>query len=193
LLASVVGVHAYQGTRWTVAHEVPQALGNHHPSIAPYGLFHTADAPIQIACGNDNQWRVLAAALGVDDPRFSSNRARVGLREDLVEVMEAALGADTAAVWLDRLALLGIPAGKVRTLDDVYAWEQTLSQGLLIDVDHPTAGPIQLPGPALRFDDNDYAGARTEHLHPPLLGEHNESVRVWLDDGDGSTARTAPR
>jgi formyl-CoA transferase len=181
LLASVVGVHAYQGTRWTVAHEVPQALGNHHPSIAPYGLFHTADAPIQIACGNDNQWRVLAAALGVDDPRFSSNRARVGLREDLVEVMEAALGADTAAVWLDRLALLGIPAGKVRTLDEVYGWDQALSQGLLIDVEHPTAGSLQLPGPPLRFDDAGSTGARTEHLPPPRLGEHNESVRAWLD------------
>ncbi|RYU10847.1 CaiB/BaiF CoA transferase family protein, partial [Nocardioides iriomotensis] len=41
LLASIVGVHAFQGTRWTVAHEVPHAIGNHHPSIAPYGLFQT--------------------------------------------------------------------------------------------------------------------------------------------------------
>ena len=34
-----VGVHAFQGTRWTVAGEVGRAQGNHHPSIAPYGLF----------------------------------------------------------------------------------------------------------------------------------------------------------
>src|SRR3954469_868604 len=39
LLSSIVGVHAYQGTRWTIAGEVPRAIGNHHPSIAPYGLF----------------------------------------------------------------------------------------------------------------------------------------------------------
>src|SRR5680860_1549425 len=44
-----VGVHAFQGTRWTVAGEVPSATGNQHPSIAPYGLFRTADSPIQIA------------------------------------------------------------------------------------------------------------------------------------------------
>ena len=73
----------------------------------------------------------------------------------------------------------------MRTLDDVYTWDQTLSQGLLVDVDHPTAGPIQLPGPALRFDDNAHAGARTTHLPPPLLGEHNESVRAWLDSDIG--------
>jgi crotonobetainyl-CoA:carnitine CoA-transferase CaiB-like acyl-CoA transferase len=182
LLASVVGVHAFQGTRWTVAGEVPHAIGNHHPSIAPYGLFHTADAPVQIACGNDNQWRALAKLLGVDDDRFATNRARVGHREELVTVLEAALASDTAESWLGRLAELGIPAGKVRTLDDVYGWEQTVSQGLLVDVDHPTVGAVQLPGPPLRFDDNPFAGAREKHLPPPRLGEHDESVRAWLDE-----------
>ena len=183
LLASVVGVHAFQGTRWTVAHEVPQAIGNHHPSIAPYGLFRTADAPVQIACGTEHQWRALSGLLGIEDERFSSNRSRVGLRAELVAAIEAALAADEAEVWLGRLAELGIPAGKVRTLDDVYTWDQTLSQGLLVDVDHPTAGRVQLPGPPLRFDDNSFAGARETHLPPPLLGEHDDAVRAWLDSG----------
>src|SRR3954447_3643955 len=180
LLASVVGVHAYQGTRWTVAHEVPQALGNHHPSIAPYGLFRTADVPVQIACGNDTQWRTLSGLVGIDDAPFASTRSRVAHRDELVSAMEAALASASAETWLGRLADLGIPAGKVRTLDDVYAWDQTLSQGLLLDVDHPTLGPVQLPGPPLRFDDNAYAGGRREHLPPPRLGEHDESVRAWL-------------
>ncbi len=181
LLASVVGVHAFQGTRWTVAGEVPHAMGNQHPSIAPYGLFHTADVPVQIACGNEQQWRALSTLLGIDDARFASNRSRVGHRDELVAALEAALASDTAESWLERLAPLGVPSGKVRTLDDVYTWDQTLSQGLLIDVDHPTAGPLQLPGPPLRFDDNTFAGTRERHLPPPLLGEHNESVRAWLD------------
>jgi crotonobetainyl-CoA:carnitine CoA-transferase CaiB-like acyl-CoA transferase len=182
----VVGVHAYQGTRWTVAHEVPRALGNHHPSIAPYGLFHTADAPIQIACGNQRQWEALADLLGIVDERFGSNRTRVVNRAAMVELMERSLAADTAESWLDRLARLGIPAGKVRTLDDVYSWQQTLSQGLLIDVDHPELGRVQLPGPPLRFDDNRHAGARTRHLPPPRLGEHDASVRAWLDSLEDS-------
>jgi crotonobetainyl-CoA:carnitine CoA-transferase CaiB-like acyl-CoA transferase len=55
-----------------------------------------------------------------------------------------------------------------------------LSQGLLIDVDHPSAGKVSLPGPPLRFDDNLFAGARERHLPPPRLGEHNESIRAWL-------------
>ncbi len=182
LLSSIVGVHAFQGTRWTVAGEVPRGIGNHHPSIAPYGLFHTADVPIQIACGNDHQWRALSGLLGVDDDRFASNRQRVGHREELVATLESALSADVAERWLQRLADLGVPAGKVRTLDDVYGWEQTRSQGLLVEVEHPTLGPVRLPGPPLRFDDNAYAGARERHLPPPRLGEHDASVRAWLDD-----------
>jgi crotonobetainyl-CoA:carnitine CoA-transferase CaiB-like acyl-CoA transferase len=184
LLASVVGVHAFQGTRWTVAHEVPHALGNHHPSIAPYGLFRTADAPVQIACGNDTQWRALSGLLDIDDDRFASNRSRVEHRDVLVAAVEAGLASASAETWLARLADLGVPAGKVRTLDDVYTWDQTLSQGLLLDVDHPTLGPVQLPGPPLRFDDNAFAGARETHLPPPRLGEHDASVRAWLDSFD---------
>ena len=182
LLSSVVGVHAFQGTRWTVAGEVPHGIGNHHPSIAPYGLFRTADAPIQIACGNDVQWRSLAQLLEIDDDRFATNRDRVGLRDALIGALESALGSADAETWLERLATLGIPAGKVRTLDDVYAWDQTRSQGLLIDVQHPQLGRLELPGPPLRFDDNAHAGARTEHLPPPRLGEHDASVRAWLDE-----------
>ncbi|HZJ06210.1 MAG TPA: CoA transferase, partial [Nocardioidaceae bacterium] len=176
LLAAVVGVHAFQGTRWTVAGEVPRGMGNHHPAIAPYGLFHTADVPIQIACGSENQWRLLAGLLGIDYPRFASNRERVALRENLIETMEQALGQDSAEVWLGRLDETGIPAGKVRTVDDTYTWDQTLSQGLLIDVEHSSVGKISLPGPPLRFGDNTFAGAHEQHLPPPLLGEHNDSV-----------------
>jgi crotonobetainyl-CoA:carnitine CoA-transferase CaiB-like acyl-CoA transferase len=180
LLASIVGVHAFQGTRWTVAGEVPHAIGNHHPSIAPYGLFQTADAPVQIACGNENQWKALAGLLGVEDDRFATNKDRVAHRADVIAAVERALAERSAEEWLAELAGLGIPAGKVRTLDDVYTWDQTASQGLLVEVDHPTVGRVTLPGPPLRFDDNPYAGAREEHLPPPRLGEHDASVREWL-------------
>ena len=152
-------MHAFQGTRWTVAHEVPHAIGNHHPSIAPYGLFHTADAPVQIACGNDNQWRALAGLLGIDDDRFASQPpARRAPRRAGRRARGRPRRPARAETWLARLADLGIPAGKVRTLDDVYTWDQTRSQGLVVEVDHPTLGTVELPGPPLRFDDNAYAG-----------------------------------
>ncbi|MBA3309395.1 MAG: CoA transferase [Nocardioidaceae bacterium] len=186
LLSAIVGVHAYQGTRWTVGGEVPEAIGNAHPSISPYGLFKTADAPVQVCCGSQSLWRAFAPIVGLDaaDERFATNVLRVGRRRDLTGLIESAFAADGTEHWLAELARAGVPAGKVRAIDDVYAWEQTKSQGLIIDVDHSTAGPLQLPGPALRFDDLPYAGGRERHLPPPTLGEHNQSVLAWLDEQD---------
>ena len=66
LLAAVVGVHAFQGTRWTVAGEVGRAQGNHHPSIAPYGLFHCRDGAVQIAVGSEGLWQRLCEGFGID-------------------------------------------------------------------------------------------------------------------------------
>jgi formyl-CoA transferase len=183
LLAAVVGVHAFQGSRWTVAHEVPAGPGNHHPSIAPYGLFHAADAAIQVAVGSESQWRVFAPVVGIDpdDPRFLTNRDRVAHRAELIVEIDTALAREKADVWLARLDEAGVPAGRVRRLDEVYEWEQTRSQGLVITVDHPVLGRVELPGPPLRFGDLPYAGGRAEHLPPPGLGEHDEAVRAWLD------------
>ncbi|TDE00287.1 CoA transferase [Jiangella asiatica] len=184
LLSSVVGVHAFQGTRWTVAGEVPHGIGNHHPSIAPYGLFHAADGFLQVAVGSEGQWRGFAAVVGLDpdEPRFASNRLRVQHRAELVVAVEEVLTTRPRDHWLARLDEVGIASGKVRTLDEVYTWEQTRSQGLLVEVEHPVLGTVQLPGPAVRFD----GAAPREHAAPPLLGEHDKSVRAWLDELDGT-------
>ncbi|MBA3234294.1 MAG: CoA transferase [Propionibacteriales bacterium] len=181
LLAAIVGVHAFQGTRYTVTGEVPRGQGNHHPSICPYGLFHCADGLVQLAAGSEALWRRLAAEfdLPVDEPGFSSNAARVRNREAVIVAIDAAFGAVSMATLLPRLAAIGVPAGEVRTLDRVYDWEQTRSQGLLIDVEHATAGRITLPGPPLRFDDHS-----PDHRAPPTLGQHDEAVHRWLDEVD---------
>jgi crotonobetainyl-CoA:carnitine CoA-transferase CaiB-like acyl-CoA transferase len=194
LLAAIVGVHAFQGTRWTVAHEVPEGPGNHHPSIAPYGLFHAADGPIQIAVGSEAQWRVFAPVVGLDpdDPKYATNRDRVAHRDSLLAGIDAALAGEPATTWLTRLDRLGVPAGRVRSLDEVYEWEQTRSQGLVISVDHPVLGRIDLPGPPLRFDDRS-SSSPAAHLPPPTLGQHDAKIRAWLaEDRDPSTPSRGP-
>ena len=186
LLAAIVGVHAFQGTRYTVAGEVPHAQGNHHPSITPYGLFTCQDGMLQIACGSEGLWVKLATAFGIDPqgPGMATNRERVANRDAVNAAVNAAFADRTLAELLSTLDQIGVPAGEVRTLDRVYDWDQTRSQGLVLDIDHPVLGSIEIPGPPIRFDDNAFAGGRERHLAPPALGEHNDSVRVWLDEQD---------
>jgi formyl-CoA transferase len=183
LLAACVGVHAFQGTRWTVAREVGRAQGNHHPSIAPYGLFHCRDGAVQIALGSEGLWRRFCDGFGLDPAAdgLATNADRVARRDRLIEVVEAAFADWDAEPLLARLAEVGVPAGKVRALDEVYTWEQTISQGLLVDVEHGTVGRITLPGPPLRFFDAEGTEVtRRDHAAPPVLDEHGDSIRAWL-------------
>lgn len=184
LLAGVVGVHAFQGTRWTVAGEVGRAQGNHHPSIAPYGLFRCRDGAVQISVGSEALWARFCAGFDLDPEAegLARNTERVQRREQTVAVVEQAFAGWDAEPLLARLAELGVPAGKVRALDEVYEWEQTASQGLLVDVEHATLGRITLPGPPLRFFAAD--GTETtprDHTPPPLLDQHGTDVRAWLE------------
>lgn len=192
LLAAAVGVHAFQGTRWTVAGEVPHAQGNHHPSICPYGLFRCADGAVQISVGSESLWRRMATGFGLDPqaPGMATNAERVGHRDEVIRVVERAFASYAAEDLLLRLSELGIPAGRVRTLDEVYGWEQTLSQGLLTRVEHSLLGPIDLPGPPLRFfaDGGRREATRRVHAAPPRLGEHTDTVLAWLDAVDGRGA-----
>ena len=187
LLAAVVGVHGFQGTRWTVAGEVGHAVGNHHVSISPYGLFRCADGAVQIAVGSELLWARFCAAFDIDPqlPGFATNPERVSRRIELIEIIERVFANWSATDLLKRLTDAGVPCGKVRSLDQVYAWEQTRSQRLLIDVDHASLGRLTLPGAPLRFFDNDGTETtRTDHVAPPTLNQHGDAIRAWLS-GDG--------
>ncbi len=181
LLAAVVGVHAFQGTRYTVAGEVGVAQGNHHPSIAPYGLFRCADGSVQIAVGSESLWQRLVSAFSLDESGLETNALRVADRARVISVVEAAFAEWPAERLLARLDEVGVPAGKVRRLDEVYEWEQTASQGLLIEVEHPSLGSVRLPGPPLRFFGADgEETTRRDHGAPPTLDQQGEEIRRWV-------------
>ena len=190
LLAAIVGVHAFQGTRYTVAGEVPRAQGNHHPSLAPYGSFRCSDAIIQVAVGSEGLWRAFAPLVEIDpaDTLFANNADRVQHRQALIELINDAFADRDVVGLLADLDRAGIPAGEVRTLDRVYEWDQTKSQGLVLEVDHPVLGKINLPGPPLRFDEHPGSAG---HQPPPTLGQHNDSVRLWLDELEQSASGRA--
>src|SRR5699024_1036176 len=117
-----------------------------------------------------------------EDRRFVTNSDRVANKDALIEQLNSIFAEHAAEDWLEVLTEAGSPSGKVRSIDEVYEWDQVLSQGLRVEVDHATKGRLSLPGPVLRLDDNDYGGARKQNIAPPTLGQHNASARAWPDE-----------
>nr|WP_217135750.1 CoA transferase [Leucobacter chinensis] len=191
LLSSLVGIHAFQGTRVTVAGETPTAQGNHHPSIAPYGLFHCADGAVQMSVANDRLWRSFCEAFDLDPDTegLQSNAERVAHRATTIAFVEQAFQGHSVETLLRSLTEAGVPAGRVRNLAQVYEWEQVHAQGLVVEVDHQQLGNIRLPGPAIRFfdvnEDRETERARALHSAPPTLDEHGAAIREWLAASEG--------
>jgi crotonobetainyl-CoA:carnitine CoA-transferase CaiB-like acyl-CoA transferase len=177
LLGGMIAIHTFQGTRWLLAGEVPESEGNRHPLIAPYGAFPVADGQINVAVGSQSLWRTFAPMVDLDpdDPRFASNGDRVERIDELEAAMAPALEARGVDAWIEDLAAAGIPAGRVRSLDEVYDLPQVHHQELVQQVAHPHLGTLRLPGSPLRF--GGVAGAAGA-IAPPRLGEHTDEVRA---------------
>jgi len=185
LLAAVVGVHAFHGTNWTVAGQVGEANGNSHPSICPYGLFDTADGAVELAVGSEGLWKRLCDGFGLDPaaPGMATNPDRVANYKRVNELIQHAFALYSTDELLAVLDRIGVPAGRIRNIREVYEWEQTRSQGLLIEVEHDTLGTITLPGPPLRFfDANGTEHTRRRHTAPPLLGADNHLITALRAD-----------
>jgi len=138
---------------------------------------------VQIAVGSEGLWRRFCEGfdLDADATGLATNAERVAGRDAVVAIVEAAFAGWRSAELLARLDEVGVPAGRVRTLDQVYDWDQTRSQGLVVEVEHSRLGPITIPGPPLRFFDPDGTEVtRTAHTAPPTLDEHGPRIRSWL-------------
>ena len=157
---------------------MPGPSGNHHPTVAPYGVFETADGPLVIAVGNDDIWRRFAPLVGLDpaDGRFTTNALRIEHLEELHRILAASLASRPMADWLSSLQLAGVPVGELKTLDRVYESEQVHAQDLIWEVDHPALGTIRLPANPLHYRRNTVAPG----LPPPSLGEHTDELRAAL-------------
>jgi CoA:oxalate CoA-transferase len=184
LLETALNLSVFQGQRALSLHETPSPQGNNHPTIAPYGTFTTATAPINIAVGNDKHWRTFCDLLGVplaaDDARFSTGALRSANRDQLTELIESALAARTAEEWIPLISQSGIPCGPIYDYSQALASAQVTALGV-VEQSHRRDGSV-LPlvrGPL------SLNGQASEILSaPPLLGEHTADILAGIGATD---------
>lgn len=154
----------------------PEPEGSAHPINAPYQAFHTADGWINVGAANQKNWLrlldVLAADELRDDARFASNRDRRINLAELVPLLEAHFETRTTADWLARMEAAGLPAGPVLTVPQMHADPQARARDMIVQTDHPVAGPVQALGLPVKFSETPgkVQGAA------PLLGQHSRII-----------------
>ncbi len=188
LLSSLLGALVNQASGYLATGTPPARMGNRHPSIAPYETLACADGEIAVACGNDGQFRRLAAAVGLpalgEDPAYATNGDRVAHRDALAAALETRLRDAPVAHWDAVLQQAGVPAGPVGDIRSAFGLAQSLGlqpayaarPGELPQVRNPVTISGHDPGPG---------------MPPPRLGEHDALVRGWLAGDDRSVAGLA--
>jgi CoA:oxalate CoA-transferase len=129
-----------------------------HSYYVPAQLFLTADGYLALFITHDAFWKAFADEAKIDG--FPTMAERAAKRDEVLDVVTAALATDTAAGWESRLRPLGIPAAAVRTLPEAL---EATSDALV------TAGDFKLVGSAIRI-----AGYEPDYRPPPLLDEHGD-------------------
>jgi succinate---hydroxymethylglutarate CoA-transferase len=151
-------------------------FGNGHPSIVPYTTYQAADAMVAIGIGNERQFGRVAEVLGhpewAQDPRFTSNRARVENRDMIDGFINEALSHDDADVWLDKLKAVGVPSGRINSVADALDDPHTAARDMIETVEHSTIGALKMLGIPFKFSDTACSVRRA----PPTLGQHNDEI-----------------
>lgn len=176
LLDVQVACLANQAMNYLATGVSPRRLGNAHPNIVPYQDFPSADGNFILAVGNDGQFRKFCEVAGLpalaDDPRFSTNKARVAHRAELIPLLRQATVFKTTTQWIELLEQAGVPCGPINDLQQVFADPQVQARGLRIDLPNAMGSTTPQVASPLRLSATPVAYRSA----PPLLGQHTEAL-----------------
>ena len=154
----------------------PGRYGNAHPAVAPYQQFETKDEPVALAIGNNRQFKTLCDVLGLDalarDPRFATNAGRLKNVAALIPPIAEKFMTAGRDHWLRKLHAAGLPAGAIRSVDQVLNSPEVKARGMVEEMPHPTLGTARLVASPLKLSGTPVRAP----VHPPILGEHTIEI-----------------
>ncbi len=176
LLDCQVSLLTYMAQYFWTDGRVPGPMGSSHASVVPYQALATRDGHLIVAVFAEKFWGGFCRAAGrpewEHDPRFATNRDRVGRRDELTALIAACFAEDTTDAWLARLQAEGVPAAPIQTIDRVLVDSQVKHREMVTVMDHPVHGPLPTLGTPIKVD-----GALGLHVvPPPRLGQHTDDV-----------------
>nr|XP_031310503.1 succinate--hydroxymethylglutarate CoA-transferase isoform X3 [Camelus dromedarius] len=152
LLSSQVACLTQVAANYLIGQQEAKRWGTAHGSIVPYQILNLPEL--------------------IDDSMYRTNHLRVQNRKELIKILSTRFEEETTSEWLYLFEGSGVPYGPINNMKNVFAEPQVLHNGLIMEMKHPTAGKISVPGPAVRYSKFKMSEARP----PPLLGQHTTHI-----------------
>lgn len=173
------------GSQTFVGAEIPQEKAASFIDL----IYETTSGYISVAVQSDKEWRGLTQALArpewLEDPRFATPASRHENIDERLRLTQEVLATDSAETWLEKLEAAGVPCAPVLTRAQVIDHPQMRENGLILETDHPDAGPLRQAAPAAQFSATP-AGVR---FGAPRLGQHTRDVLSAIGYDDATLAR----
>jgi crotonobetainyl-CoA:carnitine CoA-transferase CaiB-like acyl-CoA transferase len=179
---------AYLATNTLISGENPVRVGNEGITVAPAGVFETADGSIYLCCANDRTYQRLAIDV-LDRPDLATHTdyatapMRAQNRTALRAVLTQIFATDSREAWLTRMRAASVPVGPVATVSEVLGGDVIHERGLLSQIPHPTAGMVPHIVPPFRLNATPVADPRAA----PTLGQHTDQVMSEVLHYDNAT------
>ncbi|HJO12546.1 MAG: CoA transferase [Gammaproteobacteria bacterium] len=154
------------------------------PPIKPgayYKAFNTSDGYIMIMVVSDDEWQGFVRATGrlelFEDARFQTVPNRIKHNIELYELIRVSVQEGSTAEWVARLDAEQVPCAHVNSLQELFTDSQVEHNELILETEHPQAGPMRSPRPAARFTEQVVG----EQRPAPALGQHTDELLTEIE------------
>ena len=176
LLQAAIQLLDFQAARYAMSKEVPQQVGNDHPTSMPTSAYKTADGYMNVAASGTKMWQRVCEALDRQDlfehPDFKAAEGRAKNRRALNAELNKGFAKKTSAEWVDILNAAGVPCGPIYSMDQVFADPQVKHLGIAAPVQHPTLGTLHIINQPVKLSRTPAALVAAT----PERGEHTDEV-----------------
>lgn len=184
LLSVAFHAHAWSGAEALNRGRIHQVDGVGATEAAIDKVFRTQDGWLELSpVFSENSLRDISLAMGLgdlsDDPRFRTPQDRLANRNAMNAILAEHFLADTTENWIARLEPQGVLCGKIRSFDEAADDPQIAANGMIVEMEHASAGPLRLLGTPLRLGDT----PPSYRIAPPELGEHTRAILGELGYG----------
>jgi formyl-CoA transferase len=136
---------------------IPKMTGNKYIASAPYDSFSAKDTEYVIASGTDGHFALLSKVMGMpelaQDPRFIQTEDRKTNSDELKAIINNWGSDKTAVECVDLILGVGVPAGPIFDMKDVYENEHIRARDMFVKVNHPEAGELTVIGNPIKMSE----------------------------------------